>query len=90
MHGTIKQIARQSNPRGPRTRTKKTDPQPIVFGDVARLAYPVKTLEALGFATGCSRSAIATYLNGSREAPAWVLAIVFAELMRQLAAQHHV
>ena len=87
MHGNFPIARLRSNPISPRTRTKNIQALPLVFADVARLAYPIKTLESLGAVTGCSRSALATYLNGQRDAPAWVLAIVLGEVMRRLATR---
>jgi hypothetical protein len=80
-------VSRQSNRRRPKSRTQKTDPLPIVFRDVAALAFPIKTTAALGHLTGCSRSTIHTWLAGEHEPPAYVLALVFAEIMRRLAGQ---
>lgn len=58
-----------------------------MFRDIAVLAYPLKTIAALGHVTGCSRSAIKYWLAGEHEPPGWVFAIVFAEIMRRLAGQ---
>ncbi len=85
MHGTLQETFPQSKRRRPKSRTRKIDPQPIVFRDLARLAFPLKPTAALGHLTGCSRSTINTWLSGEHEPPAYVLAIVIAEVMRRLA-----
>ncbi len=90
MHGTWREPVPLSKKARPRAWTKKTETQGIVFRDVAELAYPIKTLAALGAALekagiDCCRSSLANYLNGSRDVPGPVLAIVFAEMMCQLA-----
>lgn len=87
MHGTNSTILARSNKIGPRSRTQKIEPQPLVFRTLAVLAFPVKTVAALGHLTGCSRSTIHTWLSGEHEPPARVMAIVFAEIMRRLAGQ---
>lgn len=87
MHGTFQAIARQSNRRCPTSRTQKTEPLPLVFRDVAVLAFPIKTTAALGHLTGSSRSTIHTWLSGEHEPPAYVLAIVIGEIMRRLSGQ---
>lgn len=87
MHGTLPLGRARSNRRGPKSRARNIDPQPIVFRDVARLAFPHKTTAALGHVTGCARSTIQTWLAGEHEPPARVMAIVFAEIMRRLAGQ---
>lgn len=63
-----------------------------MFRDVAKLAYPLKTIEALGAAIeksgrSASRSSIKYWLKDEHGPPAWVLAIVFAEIMRGLATR---
>ena len=85
MYGTLQTLPRPSNRKRPRSRTQKTEPQGIVFRHVAELAFPIKPVAALGHLTGASRSTIHTWLSGEHEPPAYVLAIVFAEIMRQLA-----
>lgn len=77
-------LVQPSNSQRPRSWPQKIEPQPIVFRDVARLAYPHKTIAALGHVTGRSRSTIKYWLSGEHEAPAWVLAMVMAEIMRRL------
>ncbi len=77
----------RSNARRPKSRAQNIQPQPLVFRDIARLAYPFKTTAALGHVTGCARSTIQTWLSGEHEPPAYVLAIVMAEIMRRLAGQ---
>lgn len=93
MHGTMPAIPRQSNPRRPRSRPKNSDPQPLAFGDLARFAYPFKTIEALGALTDqttghrAGRSTIKDWLNGSHYPPSPVFAAVVAEIMRRLAVR---
>lgn len=84
MHGTLPSGSARSNRKRPTSWTKKTDPQPLVFRDVAEFAYPIKTVAALGHVTGKSRSTIMYWLAGSHEPPGWVLAIVMSEIMRRL------
>lgn len=84
MHGTLQAIPRLSKKRGPKSRTRIPEAQPLVFRDLARLAFPLKPTAALGHLTGCSRSTIQTWLSGEHEPPAYVLAIVIAEVMRRL------
>ena len=50
-------------------------------------AFPLKTLEMLGCATGAGRSTVKRWLNGECEPPAYALALCTAELMRRLAGQ---
>lgn len=87
MHGTLQAAELRSNRRRPTSRTQKIDPQQIVFRQVAVLAFPIKTVAALGHLTGCSRSTIHTWLSGEHEPPAYVLAIVMGEIMRHLAGR---
>lgn len=87
MHGIISTARLRSNRRGPASWPKKTDPLPLAFGDVARFAFPIKTLEMLGFATGAGRSTIKCWLNGTHAASDRALAICTAEIMRRLAGQ---
>ena len=87
MHGSIPIARLRSNPPRPTSRPKFIDPQPVAFGDLARFAYPLKTIEALGHITGAGRSTIKDWLNGSHSPPHWALAIVLAEVMRRLATR---
>ncbi len=87
MHGIISTAKLRSNKRRPKSRTQNIQPQQIVFRTVAVLAFPIKTVAALGHLTGASRSTIHTWLAGEHEPPAYVLAIVMAEIMRRLAGQ---
>lgn len=87
MHGTNSTLLARSNRVRPGSWPKKTEPLPLGFGDLARFAYPVKTLEMLGCATGAPRSTIKAWLNGTNGVPGWVLAIVTAEIMRRLAGR---
>ncbi len=87
MHGNLPAGIRGSNRKRPRSRTQNIDPQPIVFRSLVLLAFPIKPVAALGALTGCSRSTIHTWLSGEHEPPAYVLAIVFGELMKRLAGQ---
>ena len=87
MHGFQSTAKAQSNRRRPTSGPKKIDPQPIEFGQLARFAYPVKTLESLGAVTGAGRTTIKTWLNGSHQPPFSVLAHCTAEIMRRLAGQ---
>ncbi len=85
MHGSLGEIARKSNLSGSTSWPQKTTTQPIVFRDLAKLAFPHKTIEALGHITGASRSTIKYWLNGKHGPDADVLAIVMAEIMRRYA-----
>lgn len=87
MHGMLSTAKLRSNRRRPTSRTENIQAQQIVFRTVATLAFPVKTVAALGHLTGASRSTIHTWLSGEHEPPAYVLAIVMAEIMRRLAGQ---
>lgn len=87
MHGVWREPVPQSKKRSPTSRTRVLDPQPIDFGVLARLVFPIKTTAALGHLTGCSRSTIHTWLSGEHQPPAYVLAIVIGELMKRLAGQ---
>lgn len=84
MHGILREQIPKSKKARLRSWPKKTPVPPIDFGALARFAYPVKTLESLGAATGAPRSTIKTWLNGSHGVPGWVLAVVTAEIMRQV------
>lgn len=84
MHGTIAEIRRQSNRRRPTSRPKNIDIQPVAFGDLARFVFPIKTIEALGHVTGAGRSTIKDWLRGKHAPDGTVLALVTAELMRQV------
>lgn len=87
MHGIISTARLRSNKAQPGSWPKKTEVPPLGFGDLARFAYPVKTLEMLGCATGAPRSTIKAWLNGTNGVPGWVLAITTAEIMRRLAGR---
>lgn len=86
MHGVFGPVGPRSNSRGSTSWPKKNDPPRIVFRDLAKFAFPFKTLEALGHVTGASRSTIKYWLNGKHEPDAGVLAIVMAEIMRRYAS----
>jgi len=58
-----------------------------VFRDLAKLAYPRKTIAALGHVTGAGRTTIKDWLRGKHRSPDWVLALVTAEIMRRLATK---
>lgn len=87
MHGVLPAAGLRSNRRRPTSGPQKIQPLPLAFGDVARFAFPIKTLEMLGSITGAGRSTVKRWLNGECEPPAYVLAICTAELMRRLAGQ---
>lgn len=88
MHGNLHPSPRgRSNRRRPTSGPKNIPIPPIAFGDLARFAFPVKTIEALGAVTGAGRTTIKTWLNGSHQPPFSVLAIVMGEIMRRLARQ---
>lgn len=84
MHGTLPRGVRVSKAPRPTSRPRNSDPQPIVFRDIAKLAFPYKTIEALGHLTKAGRSTIKDWLNGSHQPPGWVMALVFAEVMRRI------
>jgi hypothetical protein len=84
MHGTLQAIPRPSNKRRPTSRPKYSKPLPVAFGDLARFVFPIKTIEALGHITGAGRSTIKDWLNGKHAPDGTVLALVTAELMRQV------
>lgn len=87
MHGTNSTILARSNKIRSGSWPKKSDPPPIAFRDIARFAYPIKTIEALGHVTGAGRSTVKAWLNGTHQPPASALAICTAEIMRRLAGQ---
>lgn len=87
MHGIISTSRLRSNRRRPISGPQKTTPLPLGFGDLARFAFPIKTLEMLGCATGAGRSTIKRWLNGECEPPAYVLALCTVEIMKRLAGQ---
>lgn len=87
MHGTNSTILARSNRVRATSGPKKTDPPALAFGDLARFAYPVKTIEALGHVTGAGRTTIKTWLRGTHNPPFAVLAHCTAEIMRRLAGQ---
>lgn len=84
MHGTLQAAELRSNRRRPTSRPKYSDPQPVAFADLARFVFPIKTIEALGHITGAGRSTIKDWLNGKHAPDGMVLALVTAELMRQV------
>lgn len=79
-------ISRQANSARPISwpQNIRADEPRISFRDLAKLAFPIKTIEALGALTGASRSSIKYWLAGTHEPPASVLAIVVGEIMRRL------
>lgn len=87
MHGTKSTAELRSNRRRPISGPQKIPALPLGFGQIARFAYPIKTLEMLGCATGAGRSTVKRWLNGECEPPAYVLALCTAEIMRRLAGQ---
>lgn len=87
MHGVLPAAGLRSNKRRPISGPQKTTLLPMAFGDIARFAFPIKTLEMLGCVTGAGRSTIKRWLNGECEPPAYVLALCTAEIMRRLAGQ---
>lgn len=87
MHGMLPSAGVRSNRRRPKSRAQNSEPLPIVFRDIASLAFPFKTTAALGHLTGRSRSTIQTWLSGEHEPPASVFALVFGEIMRRMAGQ---
>lgn len=87
MHGIISTARLRSNIGRSGSWPKKTDTLPLAFGDLARFAYPIKTLEMLGCATGAPRSTVKAWLNSTHNPPFSVMAIVMAEIMRRLAGQ---
>jgi hypothetical protein len=63
-----------------------------VFRDLAKLAYPFKTVAALGDVTAragepAGRTTIKDWLRGKHAPPHWVLAIVTSEIMRRLSSR---
>lgn len=84
MHGMLSTARLRSNRARSGSWPKKTDPQPIDFGSLARFAYPFKTIENIGFLTGAPRSTVKAWLNGTNGVPSRVLAAVTAEIMRRL------
>ena len=87
MHGTLQRGELRSNKRRPVSGPQKIPLLPLAFGQLARFAYPVKTLAALGHVSGAGRTTIKNWLNGTHEPPAFVLALCTAEIMRRLAGQ---
>lgn len=87
MHGTKSTSELRSNKARPASWPKKTTIPAVAFGDLARFAFPVKTIEALGHVTGAGRSTIKCWLNGTHEPPSKALAACTAEIMRRLAGQ---
>lgn len=87
MHGIISTEKLRSNRRRPTSGPKKINIPPLEFGQLARFAFPIKTLESLGHITGAGRSTVKRWLNGECEPPAYVLAMCTAEIMRRLAGQ---
>lgn len=89
MHGTLPRGVLASKPGCPKNRTKKVEPLPLAFRDLARFAYPLSTMAALGEALERarmprSRSTIATWLSGEHEPPAEVAWLVLEEIMRRM------
>lgn len=85
MHGTKSTAALRSMRARPGSWPKKSDPLPLGFGDLARFAFPVKTIAALGAKTGAGRSTVKAWLNGTHHPPFEVLAICHAEINLRLA-----
>lgn len=78
-------IQRGSNSARPISWPKDLRPQEqrISFRDLAKFAFPFKTIEALGDLTGASRSAIKYWLSGDHEPPAYALGVILSEIMRR-------
>ncbi len=92
MHGVWREPVPQSKIRSPGNRTKKTEPLPLAFKDLARFAFPIKTLESLGAELARvgkprARSTIAAWLSGQHDAPADVAWLVLQELMRRMSSR---
>lgn len=87
MYGTKYTAAQRSNIGRSGSWPKKSDPPPLGFGDLARFAFPVKTIAALGAKTGAGRSTVKAWLNGTHHPPFEVLAICTAEINLRLAGQ---
>jgi hypothetical protein len=75
-----------SNSHGPTSWPKKTQAadDAIPFRDLAKLAFPKKTVLSLAAASGRSPSAVKYWLSGRHEPPGRAIRIVLGEIIRRI------